>query len=68
MITSWTDMPVMALVSPSSCIISCCPLRGIGADREIILVQKNILQYMTTIMTMMTVIIVMTMIVTIYDN
>ena len=38
-LTSWTDIPVMALVSPSSCIINCCPLRGIGADRETILVE-----------------------------
>ena len=43
-------MPVMALVSPSSCIISCCPLSGIGAARETILVQNHLLTIMTMMM------------------
>ena len=35
--TSCTDMPVMALVIPSICIINCCPFRGIGEPEETIL-------------------------------
>ena len=37
MTTSCTDMPVMALVIPSNCIINCCPFRGIGEPEETIL-------------------------------